>query len=286
MKIKEIIAQSTEKLKNNNIADELIISKELLAYILKKDIQYLIVNSEQEISEEELNNFNNKIEKIIQGYPIQYITHKQEFMHGSFYVDGNVLIPQPDTEILVESVIRICNRDKKQKTKILDLCTGSGVIAISLGMELKKLNPEIFASDISKKALEIAKINSKNNNTEVEFIQSDLFNNIKQKDFDIIVSNPPYIKTNDIKKLSKQVQAEPLIALDGGIDGLEIYKKILQQTHEFLNNNGYLCFEIGYDQKQDLISLVEKYKWYKIVDVVKDLENNDRCVIIEKSFTL
>ena len=286
MKIKEIIAQSTEKLKNNNIADELIISKELLAYILKKDIQYLIVNSEQEISEEELNNFNNKIEKIIQGYPIQYITHKQEFMHGSFYVDGNVLIPQPDTEILVESVIRICNRDKKQKTKILDLCTGSGVIAISLGMELKKLNPEIFASDISKKALEIAKINSKNNNTEVEFIQSDLFNNIKQKDFDIIVSNPPYIKTNDIKKLSKQVQAEPLIALDGGIDGLEIYKKILQQAHEFLNNNGYLCFEIGYDQKQDLISLVEKYKWYKIVDVVKDLENNDRCVIIEKSFTL
>ncbi len=285
MNIKEIIAEAIEKLRKNNIEDASIISKELLAYILKKDIQYLIINSEQEIPEEKIKCFENNIEKIIQGYPIQYITHKQEFMHASFYVDENVLIPQPDTEILVESVINICNKNKKQNVKILDLCTGSGAIAISLDMELKDLKPEIIASDISSNALEIAKKNNKENCTNVTFIESDLFNNIKQNNFDIIVSNPPYIKTNEIKKLSKQVQTEPSIALDGGEDGLEIYRRILEQAYKYLNNDGYLCLEIGYDQKQDLINLIKNYKYYVIVETVRDLSENDRCIIIKKEKT-
>lgn len=276
MKIKEILEEARKRLIENNIEDASIVCRKLLSYVLNKDKQYLIINMDEEVSEIQCEEFNIYIQKVIDGYPLQYITHNQEFMGMNFYVDENVLIPQPDTEILVENVLEICAVDNK-KIKILDLCTGSGAIAISLKSKLK--DAQIFASDISNKALEVAEKNSKLNQTEITFIKSDLFENIEEKDFDIIVSNPPYIKTEVIKTLSKQVQQEPMLALDGGEDGLDIYKKIIAEAYKYIKNNGYLCLEIGYDQKEEVTKILEKSNHYIEITTIKDLSNNDRCII-------
>lgn len=281
MKIKEVIEEGKSLLNKSGFEDSGIIARELLCYVLNKSKQYLVINMDEEVEEKNYQNFIDNINEIIDGKPIQYITNKQEFMGLEFYVDENVLIPQPDTEILVESVLDICNNIKTKKIKILDLCAGSGAIAISLASALKNNNieAEIFASDISEKALEIAKKNNKNNNANVEFINSDLFTNIQDNNFDIIVSNPPYIKKHVIKTLSKQVQSEPIIALDGGDDGLYFYKKIAEQAKKFINNNGSLCLEIGYDQKKEVVDLLKKHKEYAEINAIQDLSNNDRCII-------
>ena len=284
MKIKEIIAKGINILNKCNFEDSGIISREILCYMLKKDKQYLIIHMNEELEESIYNEFIENINKIVRGIPLQYITNKQEFMNLEFYVDENVLIPQPDTEILVESVLEICNNIKENtKIKILDLCTGSGAIAITLNYELNKrnINTEIIASDISNNALRVAKKNNVKNNTKVRFIHSDLFENIKDNDFDIIVSNPPYIKKDVIPTLSKQVRNEPIIALDGGDDGLDFYKKIIEQARKHIKNEGYLCLEIGYDQKIEVLNLLNQFEEYRKTKTIKDLSNNDRCIISE-----
>lgn len=284
MKIKETIAKGINILNKCNFEDSGIISREILCYMLKKDKQYLIIHMNEELEESIYNEFIENINKIVRGIPLQYITNKQEFMNLEFYVDENVLIPQPDTEILVESVLEICNNIKeKNKIKILDLCTGSGAIAIALNYELNKRNihTEIIASDISDNALKVAKKNNVKNNTKVKFIHSDLFENIKDNDFDIIVSNPPYIKKDVIPTLSEQVRNEPIIALDGGNDGLDFYKKIIEQARKYIKNEGYLCLEIGYDQKIEVLTLLNKFEEYRKTKTIKDLSNNDRCIISE-----
>ncbi len=284
MKIKEIIAKGINILNKCNFEDSGIISREILCYMLKKDKQYLIIHMNEELEESIYNEFIENINKIVRGIPLQYITNKQEFMNLEFYVDENVLIPQPDTEILVESVLEICNNIKENtKIKILDLCTGSGAIAIALNCELNKRNihTEIIASDISDNALKVAKKNNVKNNTKVKFIHSDLFENIKDNDFDIIVSNPPYIKKDVIPTLSEQVRNEPIIALDGGNDGLDFYKKIIEQARKYIKNEGYLCLEIGYDQKIEVLTLLNKFEEYRKTKTIKDLSNNDRCIISE-----
>ena len=284
MKIKEIIAKGINILNKCNFEDSGIISRGILCYMLKKDKQYLIIHMNEELEESIYNEFIENINKIVKGVPLQYITNKQEFMNLEFYVDENVLIPQPDTEILVESVLEICNSIKeKNKIKILDLCTGSGAIAIALNYELNKRNihTEIIASDISDNALKVAKKNNVKNNTKVKFIHSDLFENIKDNDFDIIVSNPPYIKKDVIPTLSEQVRNEPIIALDGGNDGLDFYKKIIEQARKYIKNEGYLCLEIGYDQKIEVLTLLNKLEEYRKPKTIKDLSNNDRCIISE-----
>ena len=187
------------------------------------------------------------------------------------------MIPQPDTEILVEEVIKIAK--KIQAKKILDLCTGSGAIAVSLAKYIE--NSKITAIDISSKAIEVAKLNAKKNEVEnqIEFLKSDLFEKLPKEKFDIIVSNPPYIKKEIIKTLSKEVQNEPEIALDGGIDGLNFYRKIVHQSYEFLKYKGYLCLEIGYDQKIEVIDLIEQEDRYIDTYCKKDLYGNDRVII-------
>lgn len=292
MKIKEIIEKGRNILIKNNVEDSFIIVRQLLCKTLNVDKQYLVINDNEDVEKEKYELFNNYIEQIIKGMPLQYITNKQEFMGIEFYVNKNVLIPQPDTEILVENVLKICENIKetkeinkeecKEKVKILDLCTGSGAIAISLDsiLEGKNINANIYASDISNEALEVAMKNNNLNNTNIKFINSNLFENIKEKNFDIIVSNPPYIRTDVIEnELSKQVKEEPIIALDGGIDGLDFYRKIISKAKTFLNNSGYLCLEIGYDQKKEVIDLLKENKEYTEIKVIKDLSNNDRCII-------
>lgn len=276
MNIKQALEEAKNILKSNNFEDSNIIAKELLSYVLKKDKVYLTINSDTALTDTEYAEFTKYIEQIIDGKPVQYIIQKQEFMGMKFFVNEDVLIPQPDTEILVETVLDICKRYGNQSLRILDLCTGSGAIAISLS---KILNTQVFASDISTKALEVAEKNSVLNNSKVEFIESNLFEQINGEKFDIIVSNPPYIKNEEIKLLSKQVQNEPYIALSGGEDGLDFYRKIIDEAYKYINKNGYLCLEIGYDQKEDLIKLIKQNENYEYENCIKDLSNNDRCII-------
>lgn len=276
MNIKQALEEAKNILKSNNFEDSNIIAKELLSYVLKKDKVYLTINSDTALTDTEYAEFTKYIEQIIDGKPLQYITQKQEFMGIDFFVNEDVLIPQPDTEILVETVLDICKKYDKQSLRILDLCTGSGAIAISLS---KILNTQVFASDVSIKALKVAEKNNVLNNSKVEFIESNLFEQINGEKFDIIVSNPPYIKNEEIKLLSKQVQNEPYIALSGGEDGLDFYRKIIDEAYKHINKNGYLCLEIGYDQKEDLIKLIKQNENYEYENCIKDLSNNDRCII-------
>ena len=263
----------------------IIVARELLAHVLEQNKQYLVIHSDDELKEEYRSKFVDCINQIVSGKPLQYITNKQEFMGLNFFVDENVLIPQPDTEVLVEETIKKCISvaelgTEQSPIKILDLCTGSGAIAISLNYVLaqKNINAEIMASDISTKALDIAKKNNELNNTSVKFAESNLFENIQKNDFDIIVSNPPYIKRRIIETLPCQVQAEPHIALDGGEDGLDFYKKIIDQACKYIKN-GYVLLEIGYDQKDEVEGLFRANGRYSEIETVKDLSNNDRCVI-------
>ena len=278
MNIQEIVNYSTNKLKENNIEDYNLKAKLLISKVINKPKEYLLIHNNEEIKEEKIFEIKKNLDKIIQGYPIQYITQNQEFMGLNFYVNESVLIPQPDTEILVEEVINIAGTIAEPK--ILDLCTGSGAIAVSLKKNINELS-KVSASDISKNALDVAKINAKNNKAKIEFIESDLFENIEKK-FNIIVSNPPYIKTEIIKDLSLEVQNEPHIALDGGQDGLDFYRKIINNAYKYLEDDGYLALEIGYDQKQDVIMLIENSQQYKEIYSKKDLSENDRIVICKR----
>ena len=276
MNLKEILKYGKEELIKNNIEDASIIAKELAEYIFKITRAQIIANNDMEFSKEQTDNYINSIKKISTGIPIQYITNNQEFMNLNFYVDENVLIPQPDTETLVEEVI---NEYKEKKCEILDLCTGSGAIAISLAKYINESN--IVASDISMKALQIAKLNAEKNlvRKKIEFIESDMFNKIYKDDFDIIVSNPPYIKTKVIENLDRQVKNEPYIALDGGADGLKFYKIIIENAYKYIKNEGKVFLEIGYDQKNELINLFKENNHYENIYSKKDLGGNDRIIV-------
>ena len=279
MKIEELLKLGKKELIENSVQDGNLIARILLQFILKIDRSEIIRYQEDDVEEENEIEYKNAIKQIIKGRPLQYITKNQEFMGLNFYVDENVLIPQPDTEILVEEVIEIAK--KENKLKILDVCTGSGCIGISLAHYIKEIS--ITMSDISRNAIEIAKKNAKANNVidRSTFIVSDLFENIKEK-FDIIVSNPPYIETDIISTLSKQVQNEPLMALDGGKDGLIFYRKLINKAPNLLNDNGYLCMEIGYNQKEKVIELAKERKCFKNIKSIKDLSGNDRVIICKK----
>lgn len=277
MTIRETIRKGMIMLKNNNVTEPNIKARLIMQYVLNKPREYLLIYDKELVMLRQEVNYFKAIKKLCQGIPIQHITHRQEFMKMTFYVDENVLIPRQDTEILVEEVIKIAK--KTNSKKILDLCTGSGAIAISLAKYIE--NSPITAVDISNKALNIAKINSKNNNVEdqITFIESDLFKNLPKEKYDIIVSNPPYIKKDIIKKLDKEVQREPKIALDGGYDGLDFYRKIISQADEYLKFHGYLCFEIGYDQKEEVEEIIKEQGKYIETYCKKDLCDNDRVIV-------
>ena len=272
MKIKEMIEYGKKNLIKKE--DAYILSRMLAKHFLRVDDTYLIINGEEEVKPFIFDFFQSAIQLLDNGMPIQYITNKQEFMGLSFYVDENVLIPQPDTEILVEEVLNKINK----QDKILDLCTGSGAIGISLAKNTE--NIKIYMSDISEKALEIAQRNITKNKVEerCELIVSNMFENIYSK-YDVIVSNPPYIESEEIKILPKEVRSEPIIALDGGFDGLDFYRIIANEAYKYLKENGILALEIGYNQKEKVIDLLNKTGKYKDIYCKKDLGGNDRVVI-------
>lgn len=230
------------------------------------------MHMKDEILPEQLNEYKGLIKKRAERVPLQYITGEQEFMGLTFHVNSNVLIPRQDTETLVEEAIKLV----EPGMSILDMCTGSGCIIISI---LKKCSGiQGTGSDISKQALNVAKENAKLNNVAVDFERSDMFENLSDK-YDMIVSNPPYIRSDVVPTLMPEVcEFEPLDALDGHEDGLYFYRKIIKECKSFLKEDGKILFEIGNDQGQAVSDMLT-YAGFRNVGVIKDLAHNDRVVV-------
>ena len=273
MKIDEMTNLFLKMLSDAKIEDSrnkyFILTKKILNY----SKEYILIHGNEDVELEEFKKLEMYINKLIEGIPVQYLTNEQEFYGNKFYVDDNVLIPQPDTEILVEEAISII----KNGDKVLDLCTGSGAIGISLKKKFAD-RIDVIGTDISKEALRVARMNADANRVSVEFVESNMFDKIVENDFDLIVSNPPYIETNVIKTLSKEVQNEPHIALDGGSDGLDFYRIIAKEGKDYLKSGGYLIIEIGFNQRDEVINLLKENDYLDIYSK-KDYSGNDRIVV-------
>ena len=281
MNVKELIDYGKNTLKENETEDYTIIAKKLAKYVLKMNDSELIINEQNNVEEEQEEYYKLELIEIINGKPIQYITNSQEFYSNEFYVDNNVLIPQPDTEILVEETLDIIKKNNKN-VKVLDICTGSGCIGISIAANSKE--SKVIMSDISKEALNVAQKNANKilgDLSNIRFIESDMFEEIEEE-LDIIVSNPPYISFEELQNLDEQVKQEPIIALYGYEDGLGFYRILVEESHKYLSDDGYLCMEIGYKQKDEVIKLLEKNGNYKNIYSKKDLAGNDRIVIAQR----
>jgi release factor glutamine methyltransferase len=240
--------------------------------VIKENRSYFLIHQQDELNQEQELLYKEFIETRGRHIPLQHITQEQEFMGLNFKVNENVLIPRQDTEILVEEVLARL----KDNMSVLDMCTGSGCIIISL--KNGKNSIKASAADISTKALEVARENARLNDVEINFVQSNLFENIEGK-FNIIVSNPPYIPTKVIDGLMEEVRVhEPMIALDGMEDGLYFYREIIKNSLKYLNQGGSLCFEIGYDQGEAVSSMMKETGFINI-KVIKDLAGLDRVVI-------
>lgn len=251
----------------------------ILCYLLQKDRIYLHLNRKEEVSEEIKDKFYKLAEKRNNGYPLQYITNSQEFMGLDFYVQEGVLIPRPDTETLVETVINIVKERYNKEIKILDLGTGSGAIAISLAYYLR--NSFVTAIDISDIAVETTKINIKKHNlNNIKVIKGNIFEDNLGEKFDVLVSNPPYIESDEIKNLQTEVSVyEPRLALDGGVDGLDYYRPIVELFKKICEENGVLAVEIGKQQKESVEEIFLNSKVFKEVKSYRDLAGNDRVII-------
>lgn len=250
----------------------------LFTELLNCDRASLYLNRGSILNKEKLFSVSSALKRRIKGEPIQYIIGKTEFMGLEFKVIPDVLIPRPETEILVEAAIKI-TRLIGEEARILDLGTGSGCIAVSLAKLLPKA--KVTATDISPEALKVALENARSNNVDIDFFQGDLFGtcNLTPITYDLIISNPPYIRSSEIKKLQPEVQYEPPIALDGGKEGLDFYKRIINDAPRYLKKKGFLILEIGFDQKDDLKKNLQNSGYFEIIEAIKDYNNIDRAVV-------
>lgn len=256
----------------------------LFSEILKCGRLDLYLERSRVLPLEQVSRIASALERRIKGEPLQYILGKTEFMGLEFKVSPDVLVPRPETEILVEKALEVCSRltvDSSQ-LNILDIGTGSGCIAVTLSKLLPKT--KVTAIDISDKALEIAKQNAELNNVSVNFLKSDLFSScqLPTTSYQLIVANPPYIPSQDIGKLQQEVQHEPKLALDGGQDGLDFYRRIIAQAPAYLKEGGLLLLEIGFGQTQAIGNILESSGKFKIMEVAKDYHNIDRVMTTKK----
>ena len=273
------INQGSKILKNKLISNSGLDSEILMAKTIKKNRNYILLNSNYIINRNELNNFYNLIEQRSLGNPIAYLINKKFFWNSEFFIKSGVLIPRPDTELLVENVLNITKQNNK--IKILDIGVGSGCILLSILKE--RQNFYGTGLDLSKKCIDITRINANNLglSPRLKLYKSDVdkFNIGK---YDLIVSNPPYIKKNNIKYLERDIaEFEPRLALDGGLDGLSEIRKVVKKTSKLIRKNGKFVLEIGFDQKNKVINILKKEGFY-INSIQKDLANNDRCIVSTK----
>ena len=278
MTIKEIIIEYSSKLEEISSTPRLDVEILLQKSLGDVDRLYILLNLDKVLSEDEEKTFIKYINERLENRPIAYIVGNREFMGLDFYVKEGVLIPRPDTEILVEEVIELAKN--KGNINILDIGTGSGAITVSLAKYLP--NAKITSVDIEDIPLEVGRINAKSNEVEdrIEFVKSNLFENIdKDMKFDIIVSNPPYIKREVVETLDKQVKDyEPYTALEGGEDGLDFYREITKQSKSYLKEKGILAYEVGHDQSEDVSKLMID-GGYTNIYTKKDLQGFERVVI-------
>lgn len=273
--LKKIVKEAALKLSSKKIDNAEHDALMLLLNTINLDMAKYLTISDDELTDDFIDSFIDEYDELVdyrlKHFPLQYLLTEEYFCGLRFNVDQNVLIPRADTETLVEKVL--FDNPDKNKT-VLDICTGSGCIAISLSKLGEYI--KVVASDISREALEVASQNADENDINIKFVESNLFDNITEK-YDIITCNPPYIKSSVLKTLEPEVSKyEPKLALDGGKDGLDIYKEIAKNLKDHLNPDGKIYLEIGYDQKDDVKKVFSKYKY---VDCIKDLAGNDRVMI-------
>lgn len=277
--IKQVINHTSHLLEKSGSLSPRLDAELLLAFVMKQDRSYFYMYPDGEIEDEVYMAFESILKSRIEGLPLQYITGKQEFMGLDFFVNQDVLIPRPDTEILVENVLQTIKPLENSSIHILDIGSGSGAIGVSLAYYSAK----VFVScvDISSAALKVAKQNALTHGVDdkIEFLEGDLFSPIESQEFDIIVSNPPYIPDESIDELQVEVSKyEPRSALAGGKDGLDFYRRIIKDAPCYLNNNGLLFLEIGYNQGESVTGLLKEKGVFYEIEIVKDLAGHDRVV--------
>ncbi|MFH0926435.1 MAG: peptide chain release factor N(5)-glutamine methyltransferase [bacterium] len=282
-----LLNSATSYLEKNHIESPRLTAELLLAFACKTDRGGLFLRLRDVLPEKSLEIFRTLLHKRSSHEPLQYLLGKQEFWSSDFEVDNDVLIPRPETELLVEKTLSIINNNYNPLPHpiIWDIGTGSGNIIISLAKELGE-RCRYVASDISQLALKKAENNAQRNNVAdlIGFLHGDMFSPLKEekRKVDIIVSNPPYIRSCDILTLQEEIkQHEPIIALDGGLDGLKFYKLILEEAYLFLRPRGNLLLEIGSDQAEDVLGLLLRNNNYRLVEVLRDYACKDRVVWIE-----
>ena len=250
-----------------------------MAKALGKKREYIILNHDKIIKEQNLKYFKKLVHERATRKPIAYLLNKKSFWNSEFYVNKNTLIPRPDTEIIIEQILKVTKN--KNYSRILDIGVGSGCIILSILKEKKNFYGT--GIDISKNSLDISKINAKKLlvDKRIKFYKSDVDKFNKGK-YDLVVSNPPYIKKNDLRYLESDViKFEPRLALDGGLDGVSVIRKVIKKSSELLKKNGKFILEIGFDQKSKVIKLLNNKGFY-INSTIKDLAKNDRCIVSTK----
>jgi len=279
VEINKLLKIGAEEIKGRQYGNPVLEATLLLGKLLKVDKLYIYTHGNEEVPDFIVDKYLQMIKKRKEGYPIQYIIKEKEFMGLDFYVEEGVLIPRPDTEILVEYVLDYIEENYgDEEVHVLDIGIGSGAIGISIAYYRK--NSRVYGVDISQRALDTANINKERFNLKnINIFKSNLFENIdKDKRFHIIASNPPYIPKEDIKALQEEVKYEPVLALDGGEDGLDFYRRIIPESRSYLYSNGLLILEIGHDQGAKVAGIMEE-EAFKNIKILKDLQGLDRVVL-------
>ena len=279
MNIEIAIKNACKELKKNKISSALLDSELLLSQVIKKDRKFILLNLDKELDENTQKSFRNLILKRSRGKPLAYLTGIKSFWKYDFKVNEKVLIPRPDTEIIIEQVLRIYKN--KNYLNFLEVGVGSGCIALSILKEKKSFSGT--GIDLSQDCVEICRYNAKKLgvSNRIKLLKSDVDNLIFHK-YDLVVSNPPYIKKFDLNKLNREViNYEPKLALDGGLEGLSVIRKVIKKSSELIKIRGKLILEIGHDQKELVKKMLKKNNFY-VNETLKDLAKNDRCIISTK----
>jgi len=279
MNIENILNEGIRTLKQSKIPNPQLDSEILLSNSIKRDKKYIILNPKELLNSEQVETFKNLIERRRRKEPVAYLINKKEFWKDEFFVNKDVLIPRPDTELIIEQVLKIYSKDSQ--LQVLDIGTGSGCILLSILKE----RPNFYGTgiDISKKSINVSKLNAKQLNltSRVKFFHSSV-DNFKIGKYDLIVSNPPYIKLFNLKYLEKDVISfEPKLALSGGFDGFSKIRKVINKARTLIKKNGKFILEIGFNQKNKVKKILKEEGFY-INKAIKDYGNNDRCIISTK----